>query len=110
MPDTDAILTTIKDQSVALAKKLGKQFANQATADAQDYLEKARADLDRWTGELLREEIDEDDLQSLVRGRADLAEMRALKQAGLAKVTIDTFTQGVLDIAVSAISSAVKLG
>jgi hypothetical protein len=107
MPNTDAILKDIETQSEALAKKLFQQFTRQAAADTQDFLAKSRADLERWTSELAREEIDQDDLASLVRGEKDLAEMRALKQAGLAQVTIDTFTNGVLDIAISAIMAAI---
>lgn len=110
MASTDAILKSIEDQSAALAKKLFKQVAQQAAADTQDYLQRIHADLGRWAGELQRDEIDKDDLRGFVRGRANLAEMRALKQAGLAQVSIDTFTQGVLDIVVSAIFTAVKLG
>ncbi len=42
-----------------------------------------------------------------MRGEKDLAEMRGLKQAGLAQVSIDTFTNGVLEIAINAIMAAV---
>jgi hypothetical protein len=38
-----------------------------------------------------------------------LAEMRALKQAGLAQVQIDTFTSGFLDILVGAATAAIPL-
>lgn len=109
MPDTDAILKSIEEQSTALAKKLFKQFTKQALADTKDYLQKGRGDLERWARQLENKEIDLDDLESLVRGQADLAEMRGLKQAGLAQVNIDAFSKGVLDIAVSTISSAIKI-
>lgn len=107
MADTDAIVKSIEEQSKALAEKLFKQFTRQAVADTKEFLEKTRDDIERWAAELEREEIDEDDLASLLRGQKDLAEMRALKQAGLAQVTIDTFTNGVLEIATSAIMAAI---
>ncbi len=107
MANTDAILESIETQSKALAEELIGQFSKQALADTKDFLERSRDDIERWTGELLRDEIDEDDLASLVRSEKDVAEMRALKQAGLAQVTVDTFTKGVLDIAISAIIAAV---
>lgn len=107
MADTDAILESIEAQSKALAEKLFAQFSQQAIADTQDFLATSREDIERWTGELARGEIDEDDLESLIRAERDVAEMRALKQAGLAQVNIDTFTKGVLDIAVNAIVAAV---
>ncbi len=107
MPDTNQIVKSIEEQSKLLAEKLVHQFTQQAAADTRDFLNQSRADIERWAGELAREEIDEDDLASLMRGEKDLAEMRALKQAGLAQVTLDTFTNGVIDIAISAIIAAV---
>lgn len=107
MPDTNAILKSIEEQSKTLAELLVRQFTKQAVADAKDFLEKSSGDIERWAGELAREEIDEDDLASLMRGEKDLAEMRALKQAGLAQVSIDTFTNGLLEIAINAIMAAV---
>ena len=35
--------------------------------------------------------------------------MKALKQTGLAQVSIDTFTNGVLDIVINAAFAAIKL-
>ena len=107
MPDTNQIVKSIEEQSKLLAEKLFHQFTQQAVSDTRDFLAQSRADIERWAGELARQEIDQDDLASLIRGEKDLAEMRALKQAGLAQVTLDTFTNGVLDIAISAIVAAV---
>jgi hypothetical protein len=107
MPDTDRIVKSIEEQSQLLAEKLFHQFTRQAAADTRDFLDQSRADIERWAGELTRGEIDEDDLASLMRGEKDLAEMRALKQAGLAQVSLDTFTNGVIDIAISAIVAAI---
>ena len=107
MANTNADLKSVEDQSAALARTNLKQFTQQAATDPENYLQRSRADLERWTGELQRGEIDVDDLRGFVRGRADLAEMRALKQAGLAQASIDTFTRGVLDIVVSAIFAAI---
>jgi hypothetical protein len=107
MPNTDAILKSIEDQSKALAQKLFRQFTKQAVTDTRDFLDKTRSDIERWAGEFARKEIDEDDVGSLLRGQKDLAEMQALKQTGLAQVSIDTFTNGVLEIAVTAITAAI---
>jgi hypothetical protein len=107
MPNTNAILKSIEDQSKALAQRLFRQFTQQAITDTKDFLDKTRSDIERWAGEFARKEIDEDDVGSLLRGQKDLAEMRALKQAGLAQVSIDTFTNGVLEIAVTAITAAI---
>jgi hypothetical protein len=105
--DINFILGNIREQAVALAKKLFLQYTQQAIHDVKDYLETAKADLKRWTDELARHQIDKDEFRSLVRGQIDVREMRALKQAGLAQVQIDRFTDGLLDIVVSAAIAAI---
>jgi hypothetical protein len=105
--DIGPILKSVEDQSKALAEKLFKQYTHQAVSDARDFLEKSKEDLKGWVEELARGDIDKDEFESLVKGQADVAEMHALKQAGLAAVQIDTFTNGILDIIVSAAFAAI---
>lgn len=107
--DTDAALDTALDQSKDLAKTLFKKFADQAAKDTRDFLERSRQGIER-AGLLLAEgKIDKEDFEDLILGKKDLAEMHALKQAGLASATIDTFTNGVLEILLNAAFAAVKL-
>lgn len=101
------ILETIEKQAAALAKKMFAQYAQQAVRDAKDYLDNAQLDLKRWTDELARREIDKDEFRSLIQGQKDLAQMHALKQAGLAQVQIDRFVDGLFDIVVSAAIAAI---
>jgi DNA repair ATPase RecN len=105
--DIRSIFKSIEDQSKALAEKLFKQYTNRAMNDVRDFLQKCKDDLKRWIEELARGEIKKDEFEDLVKGQADLAEMHALKQAGLAAVQIDAFTNGVLDIVVSAAFAAI---
>ena len=107
--DIGSVFKSIEDQSKALAEKLFKQYTNQALNDVKDFLQKSKGDLKRWVEEAARGEIDKDELESLVKGQLDVTEMRALKQAGLAAVQIDTFTNGVLDIVVTAAFDAIKI-
>jgi len=105
--DIGNILKNVEDQSKALAEKLFKQYTHQAVSDVKDFLEKSKDALKGWIEELDRGDLDKDEFESLVRGQADLAEMRALKQAGMGMVQIDTFINGVLDIVVSAAFAAI---
>jgi hypothetical protein len=105
--DIGNILKSVEDQSKSLAEKLFKQYTRQAVNDVRDFLETSKDDLKRWIEDLVRDDIDKDEFESLVKGQADVAEMHALKQAGLAAVQIDTFTNGVLDIVVSAAFAAI---
>ncbi len=106
MVNIDNVLKSIEEQSKSLAEKLFKQYAQQAFTDIRDFLQKSKADLERWIQELARGQIDGDEFKSAVQGQLDVAEMRALKQTGLAQVRIDIFTSGVLDIVVSAAFAA----
>jgi len=105
--DIGSIFKSVEDQSKALAEKLFKQYTHQALSDVRDFLEKSKDALKRWVEDLVRGDLDKDEFESLIKGQADLAEMRALKRAGLAAVQIDTFTNGVLDIVVSAAFAAI---
>ncbi len=105
--DIGSIFKSVDDQSKALAEKLFKQYTHQALSDVRDFLEKSKDALRRWVEDLDRGDLDKDEFESLIKGRGDLAEMRALKQAGLAAVQIDTFTNGVLDIIVNAAFAAI---
>ncbi len=107
MANIDSIFKSIEDQTKALAEKLFKQYTQQAVNDVKDFLQKSKEDLKRWVEEAARGEIDKDEFESLVKGQLDVAEMRALKQAGLAAVQIEAFTNGVLDIVVSAAFAAI---
>jgi hypothetical protein len=107
MVNIDNILKSIEEQTRSLAEKLLRQYLQEALTDVRDFLGKSKADLERSAQELARREIDKDEFKSLVQGQLDVAEMRALKQAGLAQVRIDIFTSGVLDIVVSAALAAI---
>ena len=107
MANIDTILKSVEDQSKALAEKLFKQYTHQAVSDVRDFLQKSTLNLKRWVEELVRGDLYKDEFESLVKGQADVAEILALKRAGLAAVQIDTFTNGLLDIIVSAAFAAI---
>jgi len=105
--DINGLLRNVEEQTKALAEKQFKQYTQQAVGDVKDLLEKSKADLKRWVEELARGEMDKDEFESLVKGQLDVAEMRALKQAGLAEVQIESFVNGVVDIVVNAAFAAI---
>jgi hypothetical protein len=105
--DTDAIIQTTLQQSKALAVTLFAGFSGQALSDAQTFLQNSKDGIARATALYAAQEIDQDDFEDLILGKGDLAEMHALKQAGLASATIDTFINGVLQILVDAAFAAI---
>src|SRR5260370_33072288 len=107
MVNIDNVLKSIEEQSKSLAEKLFKQYTQQAFTDIRDFLRKSKADLERWIQELDRGQIDKDELKSIVQGQLGVAEMRALKHAGLARVRIAIFTTGVIVIVGSSAFAAI---
>ena len=105
--DTGKIVEDVVTKTKALAEEKFKQYTKQAVADVKGTLEKGEADLKRWTEQLATNKIDNEEFKSLVRGKLDVAEMRALKQAGLAEVQIQSFVNGVIDIVVEAALAAI---
>lgn len=84
-----------------LIQKNYSDFANQAQSDIQSFLTDANDDLVKWTGLLANGSIDQDDFNLLVRSDADLLELHALKQAGLAQARWDLLVNSVLETVVS---------
>ena len=105
--DFNTIWKGIKNQSLDLGKTLFKKWATQAQADAEDFLENSKAGVKRAIELCIEGTIDKDEMEDLILGKKDLADMHALKQAGLASAAVDTFVNGVLNIIVDAAFAAI---
>jgi hypothetical protein len=106
--DTDAFTSESLSKSKDLAATLFKKYVTQAESDTSDFLQRSKDGVTRAGLLYAENKIDRDDFEDLILGKKDLAEMHALKQAGLASATIDTFTNGVLQIVLDAAFTAVK--
>ncbi len=100
MVEFDEFLNTLKDGVLDLAKQGLKGFREEALKDGQNFLEKSKEDLRRWTKLLASGELSQEDFEFLVLSKKDVAEMHALKQAGLALVRIDRFKSGLLNLVI----------
>jgi len=96
----DDFLNALKDGLKQLVADTVQDFTQAATKDGRAFLDKARADLERWTSALAHGHLSKDDFAFLVKGKKDLAEMEALKQAGLALVRLDQFRSSLIDLVV----------
>ena len=105
--DTDAVLQTTLDRSKALARTLLGRFTEQAVTDTQAFFQRSKGGISRATALLAAKQIDQEDFEDLILGKKELFEMHALKQAGLASATLDTFINGVLQILINAALAAV---
>jgi len=100
MPGFDDFLSSVRKKLTNLVKRNLQDHRDEAIADGKEFLEKARADLERWTGLLAEGKLSRDDFEWLVAGKKDLAELTLLKQKGLAQVRVDRFKNGLLDIVI----------
>jgi len=92
---------SLKTELASFAEKSWKTYRDAAVKDEQTFLEKSKARLEEWTKQLAKKEISRKDFKWLVKGLKDLAELEALKEAGLAKVALDNFTNGLIDVVIS---------
>jgi hypothetical protein len=69
-----------------------------ALRDGGAFVEKTKADLERWTGLLASGALSREDFEWLLQGKKDLAELEALRQAGLAQARLDRFRDAILGV------------
>lgn len=97
MPDTDELLDALRDEIMDLAKTHFDDLVDEAVEDAEAFLDDSKEDLKEWTTLLANGDLTQDEYRSLVEGKKDLAEMKALKRAGLAAVRVDRFRDALVD-------------
>jgi len=83
-----------------LALENWKEFKDAAVADGKAFLDKTKADLERWTQLLGTGALTKDDFEWLVAGKKDLAEMQALKAAGLSLVRLEKFQNALISMVI----------
>jgi hypothetical protein len=104
------IKSKIAQQAATLAETMFSGFVNQAVQDGNTFLQQTENDIATWLEDLKQGDITQKNFESLVRGEKDLAEMQALKQAGLGQVAIDTFVNGFIQIVINAALGAIHIG
>jgi hypothetical protein len=105
MPTFNDFLSTLKNDLLDFAKENLNEYKDELLKDGNAFIEKAKADLKRWTDGLVAGSLSQKDFEFLVKGKKDLAQMETLKQIGLSKIRINKIINGMLDIV---IGSAVK--
>jgi hypothetical protein len=106
MASFDDFLAELKGEIKTLAEKSWKDFAAAAVNDSSAFIAKTQDDLKRWTKLLSDGSLTLQEFEFLVAAKKELAEMTALKQAGLAQVQRDRFINGLVG---TIISSAQKV-
>lgn len=103
-----AQITQSAEQGIIhLAQQTLTDYSNQAIADGKTFLQSIEDDLQTYTEQLAKGEIDTDTFKLLMQNDTELAEMVALKKIGLAQADLDKFVNGVISIVITAALSAI---
>ena len=97
MVSFEEIWNALKSNVVKYSEDNWKEFKDEAISDGKNFLEKSKDDLKRWSDLLSESKITKDDLEWLLLGKKDLALMEALKEKGLAKKKLESFSKGILE-------------
>ena len=103
MEKFNQLLKILEQEVPKLAQNILSGYATQAVDDVKGFMKSAESDLKNWMIALGNSEITSADLEFLIKGKKDLAEMSALKQIGLGEVAIDKFKEAMLNIIVSSV-------
>jgi len=98
MPNFNDFLITLKDDLLDFAQENLEEYKDELVKDGTMFFEKTKSDVERWTDGLASGALSPADFEFLLKGKKDLAEMEALKQAGLAQVKLDKITNGIIDV------------
>ena len=107
MSTFDNLWTELVSAIGGLATGALKNYKDQVLKDGQAFTDKLKTDLQTWSKQLVNGDIDKDQFEFLVKGKKDIAELLALKQAGLAKVALDQFLDDLVNVIVSTISKVI---
>ena len=99
----------LNKELVEFAEYSWKSYRDAAIRDGKEFLDKNKADIGRWIKLLASGDLNRDDFEWLVAGKKDLAEMFALKQAGLTKVAMDRFINGLIDTIVATAFKSLRM-
>lgn len=101
MPTSDEFIEALKTELVEFAEYSWNTYRDSAIKDGDEFIEKFKADLERWSKMLAKRDLTIDEFEWLVVGKKDLAELNTLKQLGLTKIALDQFINGLIDTIVS---------
>ncbi len=107
--DFNEIFEALKADVENFAKTELADYKDDAIKDAADFLEKTKDSIKNWTIEYAENKITKAELESLVAGQKELAELVLLKQKGLAQIKLDKFKTGLINTVLNTIIKLILL-
>lgn len=102
MADFDDFRAAVADGARELGRDVLEGLGDEARADAEAFLARTESDLRRWTKLLAAGELTEEDFADLVAAKKALAEIHALRQAGLARARLERFRARLVNLVIDA--------
>ena len=108
MIDTDAVFQEISKGAALIAKQTAQQYAAQVTVDVKAFIDGSKDYIVEWSQQLNEGKLSKEEFEFLAAGRLkDLAQMRALTQAGIAAATLDATRTKIVSLAIKTISARI---
>jgi hypothetical protein len=104
---TAALQSGLKTLVEQQFRQHGGNAVNLAMTSGLDFFSRYATDLARWKKQVSDGSMDEDDLRWLLQSKQDLLNLQALKAEGLAKVALDRFVNGLIDVVIMAAKAAI---
>ncbi len=104
MSKFDELWEQLKKEIGEYVESSWADLKDDALADSEEFLNKTKEDLKRWTNLLQKGELSLDDFKWLLEGKKDLAVLEALKRVGITQLSANRFINGLLDIIVSVVT------
>lgn len=103
MPDFNDLLKTIKEDLITLAKDNFNELKNEILKDGSAFANKLQDDIVRWGEGLAGGHLTSDDVEFLIKAKKDLAEMEALKIAGLSMVKLEKLKTSIINTVIGSV-------
>jgi hypothetical protein len=100
MSQFENFMEAVKDGAKDLAVELLGGLRDAALEDAENFLEKTKDDLKRYTSMLAQGQLTRQDFDDLVMAKKSLAEIHALRQAGVTLTKLERFRTELIDLVV----------
>lgn len=87
--DIEKLLQELRKNLITVLGEKYKEFKPEIQKDVNDFLEKSREKLERWSLLLVAGSLTEDEFAWLLKSQQDLVTLKALQGAGLSKIKLN---------------------
>lgn len=103
MPDFNDLLKMIKDDLLSLAEESFSELKDEILTDGSTFVLKLKEDMLRWGEGFEGGYLTAADIEFLIKAKKDLAEMEALKIAGLSKVKLEKLRNKIIETVIGSV-------